>query len=138
VTAAVTWSSSDTTIATISNASGSNGLATSVSQGTVTVSATLSTISGSTGLTVTPAALVSIAVIPANSSIANGTGQQFAATGTYTDNSTQPLTASVNWSSSDTTVVSISNTTGSNGLASSVGQGSATISATLGTISGST
>jgi len=138
VTGMVTWSSSDATVATISNASGSNGLATSVSQGSVTVTATLGTIVGVTGLTVTPATLLSIAVIPANPSIANGTSQQFAATGTYTDNSTQPLTTSVNWSSSDTTVASISNATGSNGLASSVGQGSATITATLGTISGST
>ena len=138
LTAVVTWSASDTTVATISNASGSNGLATSVGQGSVTISATLGTIAGATGLTVTPAALVSIAVIPANASIANGTGQQFAATGTYTDNSTQPLTTAVNWSSSDTTVASISNASGSNGLASSTGQGAATISATLGTISGST
>jgi trimeric autotransporter adhesin len=138
VTMAVTWSSSDGTVATISNASGSNGLATSVSQGSVTITGTLATISGATGLTVTPAALVSIAVIPANASIANGTGQQFAATGTYTDNSTQPLTTSVSWSSSDTTVASISNATGSNGLANSAGQGTATITATLGTISGST
>ena len=138
LTAVVTWSASDTTVATISNASGSNGLATSVGQGSVTITATLGTIAGATGLTVTPAALVSIAVIPANASIANGTGQQFAATGTYTDNSTQPLTTAVNWSSSDTTVASISNASGSNGLASSTGQGAATISATLGTISGST
>ena len=138
VTAAVTWSSSDTTVATISNASGSNGLATSVSQGSVTVTATLGTIVGVTALTVSPAALVSIAVIPANPNIANGTGRQFAATGTYTDNSTQPLTTSVNWTSSDTTVASISNASGSNGLASSVGQGTATITATMGTISGST
>jgi trimeric autotransporter adhesin len=138
VTAAVTWSSSDTTVATISNASGSNGLATSLSQGSVSITATLGTIAGSTGLTVTPAALVSIAVIPANLSIANGTGQQFAATGTYTDNSTQPLTSSVTWSSSDTTVASVSNASGSNGLASSVGQGTTTITAALGTISGST
>ena len=138
LTAVVTWSASDTTVATISNASGSNGLATSVGQGSVTITATLGTIAGATGLTVTPAALVSIAVIPANASIANGTSQQFAATGTYTDNSTQPLTTAVNWSSSDTTVASISNASGSNGLASSTGQGAATISATLGTISGST
>ena len=138
VTAVVTWSASDTTVATISNASGSNGLATSVGQGSVTITATLGTIAGATGLTVTPAALVSIAVIPANASIANGTAQQFAATGTYTDNSTQPLTTAVNWSSSDTTVASISNASGSNGLASSTGQGAATITATLGTISGST
>jgi 6-phosphogluconolactonase (cycloisomerase 2 family) len=138
VTAAVTWSSSDTTVATISNASGSNGLATSVGQGSVIITATLGTILGSTGLTVTPAALVSIAVIPANPSIANGTGQQFAATGTYTDNSTQPLTSSVSWSSSDTSVATVSNASGSRGLASSVGQGTAAITATLGTISGST
>jgi trimeric autotransporter adhesin len=138
VTGAVSWSSSDTTVATISNASGSNGLATSVGQGSVTISATLGTIAGAGGLTVTPAALVSIAVIPANTSIANGTGQQFAATGTYTDNSTQPLTTSVNWSSSDTTVASISNAPGSKGLASSAGQGTATISASLGAVTGST
>jgi len=138
VTTTVTWSSSDTTVATISNASGSNGLATSTGQGTATISAALGAISGSTGLTVTPAALVSIAVIPANSSIANGTSQQFAATGTYTDNSTQPLTTSVTWSSSATTVAAISNAAGSNGLTTSVSQGPATITATLGTISGST
>src|ERR1700722_14881619 len=129
VTTTVTWSSSDTTVATISNASGSNGLATSTGQGTATISAALGAISGSTGLTVTPAALVSIAVVPANSSIA---------TGTYTDNSTQPLTTSVTWSSSATTVAAISNAAGSNGLATSVSQGPATITATLGTISGST
>jgi len=138
VTTAVTWSSSDTTVATISNGSGSNGLATSTGQGTATITAALGAIAGSTGLTVTPAALVSIAVIPANSSIANGTSQQFAATGTYTDNSTQPLTTSVTWSSSATTVAAISNAPGSNGLATSISQGPATITATLGTISGST
>ena len=138
VTAMVTWGSSDNTVAAISNASGSNGLATSISQGSAAITASLGTIAGSTGLTVTPAALVSIAVIPANSSIANGMSQQFAATGTYTDKSTQPLTATVSWSSSDTTVAAISNASGSNGLASSVGQGPATITATLGTVSGST
>jgi trimeric autotransporter adhesin len=138
VTAAVTWSSSDTTVANISNASGSIGLATSVGQGSVTITATLGTIAGATTLTVTPAALVSISVIPANSSIANGTAQQFAATGTYTDNSTQPLTTAVNWSSSDMTAATVSNAPGSNGLASSVGQGMTTITAALGAISGST
>jgi len=138
LTSSATWSSSNTGVASISNAAGSNGLASSVSQGTVTITATSGTILGSTSLTVTPAALVSIAVIPANASIANGTGQQFAATGTYTDNSTQPLTTMVTWSSSNSGVVSISNASGSNGLASSVSQGAVTITATLGAIFGST
>jgi trimeric autotransporter adhesin len=138
LTTAVTWSSSDTSVATISNASGSNGLASSIAEGTATITAVLGAVSGSTGLTVTPAALVSIAVMPAHSSIANGTSQQFAASGTYTDNSTQPLTTAVTWSSSATTVAAISNAPGSNGLATSVSQGPATITATLGAVSGST
>jgi YVTN family beta-propeller protein len=138
VTATVTWSSSDTTVATISNASGSNGLASSIAQGTATITAVLGAVSGSTGLTVTPAALVSIAVMPANSSIANGTSQQFAASGTYTDNSAQPLTTAVTWSSSATTVAAISNAPGSIGLATSISQGPTTITATLGAVSGST
>ena len=61
----VTWTSSDTTWATINSA----GLATAVSPGPVTISAALDGISGSTGLTVTPAALESIAVTPANPSV---------------------------------------------------------------------
>jgi 6-phosphogluconolactonase (cycloisomerase 2 family)/urocanate hydratase len=138
LTSAVTWTSSAPAIATVSNASGSNGLATSQSVGTTTVRAALGGISGSTGLTVTPATLMSIAVTPANQSIANGTSQQYTAIGTYTDNSTQNLTSAVAWTSSATGVASISNASGSKGLASSATQGSTTITAALGTVSGST
>jgi trimeric autotransporter adhesin len=138
ITAAVTWGSSDPTLASISNAAGSTGLASAIAMGSATITATAGAIHGSTGLVITPATLISIAVIPANPSIAKGTGQQFVATGTYTDNSTQPLTTTVMWSSSDPTVASISNALGSNGLATSVNQGSTTITATAGTVSGST
>ena len=65
----------------------------------------------------TAATLVSIEVTPADPSIANGTTQQFTATGTYTDASTQDLTAAVTWSSSDEGVATISNAGGSEGLA---------------------
>ena len=54
---------------------------------------------GSTSLTVTAATLVSIGVTPADPSIADGTAQQFTATGVYSDASTQDLTAQVTWSS---------------------------------------
>jgi DNA-binding beta-propeller fold protein YncE/urocanate hydratase len=138
LTTSAAWMSSNTAVASISNAAVSHGLATGVSPGSVTITAATGSVSGSTSLTVTPATLVSIAVIPANSSIAYGTALQFAATGTYTDNSTQPLTTSVTWSSSDITVASISNASGSNGLATSTGQGSATITAALGTVAGVT
>ena len=82
--------------------------------------------------------LVSIAVTPANPSISVGGTEQFTATGTYSDSSTQNLTTTATWSSLATSVATISNTSGSQGLATPTGIGTATIEATSGTISGST
>ena len=82
----------------------------------------------------TPPALLSIAVTPANSSIPNGTSQQFTATGSYSDGSTQNLTNSVTWGSSNTSVATIDST----GLATAVGTGNTTVSAVSGSVSGST
>ena len=78
------------------------------------------------------ASLVSIAVTPANPSIAQGVTQQFTATGTYSDNSTQNLTSSVTWSSSNMAVAIIGSDAG---LATGVHTGSTTISAASGSIS---
>ena len=138
LTTAVTWSSSNTAAATISNTAGFNGLAASVAAGSATIAATSGSISGSTTLTVSPATLVSLAVTPVNANIALGTGQQLIATGTFSDNSTQNLTAAVTWSSSNTAAAAVSNAAGFNGLASSVAAGSTTITATSGNIAGST
>jgi hypothetical protein len=82
--------------------------------------------------------LQSIAVTPANPSVAVGTLQQFVATGTYSDGSTQVLTTTATWGSSLTGFATISNASGSNGQASTVAAGASTITATSGTISGST
>ena len=136
LTSSVSWSSSDPSAVAISNAAGTNGFAATLATGSVTVTAGWG-LSRLDGLTVTPATLVSIAVIPADPNIANGTALQFAATGTYTDGSAQPLTQAAAWSSSDTTVATISNAAGTNGLAS-VGQGTANITATVGGVAGST
>src|SRR6202789_1515335 len=70
--------------------------------------------------------LKSIAVTPANPSIAKGATQQFTATGTFSDRSTQNLTTSVTWSWGTTTTASIS----ASGLANGAGVGSSTITAT--------
>src|SRR5262249_53242226 len=78
--------------------------------------------------------LVSIAVTPANSSIVVGTAQQFQATGTYSDSSTQSLSGQVTWASTTTAVATID----SAGKASGVKVGATMINATLGSISGST
>ncbi len=138
LTTEVTWNSSAAAVAAISNAAGSNGLATTAVAGSTTITATSGSISGSTALTVTSTTLVSIAVTPTNSSIVKGTTQQFTATGTYSDNTTQDLTTAVTWVSSNTTIAAISNVSSSKGLATSAVAGSTTITATSGSISGST
>ena len=138
LTTQVTWSSSDAGIAVVSNAAGSNGLATSVAAGSAIITATVGGKSGSSILTITSATLVSIGVTPTNPSIALGRSQQFTATGVFTDNTVQDLTAQVAWSSSDAGIAAVSNAAGSNGLATSVAAGSAIITATVGGKSGST
>jgi uncharacterized protein YjdB len=138
ITGIVTWTTADPATATISNAPGSVGLATGVLAGTTTVTATSGAISGSTSLTVTPVALVSIAVTPANPSVAKGLTQQFTATGTYSDGSTQDVTVQATWASSAVATATVSNAAGTNGVATTVAVGTTTISATLDTITGST
>src|SRR5439155_2357122 len=67
-----------------------------------------------------------------------GTEQVFAATGIYSDLTTQDLTGPVTWSSSDPLVATISDAAGSLGLGTSVAPGHTTIAASLGGISGNT
>ena len=138
LTTQVTWASSATSVATISNATGSNGLATAVSQGTSTITATLSGISGSTVMTVSAPVLQSIVVAPANPNVPKGETEQFHATGTFSDHSTSDISSQVNWTSSATAIATISNTTGTQGLATAVALGSSTITATLNGINGTT
>jgi len=94
--------------------------------------ALLAGCSGGSSSGSTSATLTSIAVTPASPTISlNGT-QQFTATGTYSDSSTQPLTSSVTWSSNNAAV-----TISTGGLATGVtGSSTATITATSGAISG--
>jgi hypothetical protein len=138
ITTSVTWNSSNTAVATISNISGSRGLASAVAGGTTTITASSGSVSGSTDLTVIAVTLTSIEVTPVNPGIALGATQQFTATGTYSDSSIKNITTSVTWSSDDTAVATISNISGSNGLAASLAAGTATITANSGGISGST
>lgn len=126
----LTWSSSSTSVANID----SNGVAAGVGTGTATITATSGSVSGTASLTVSSATLVTIAVTPTNPSMAVGTTKQFAATGTFSDSSTQDLTGSVLWTSSSPAVASIN----AQGLATSLTTGNSTITAVYGSITGST
>ncbi len=134
LTTSATWSSSAPSVAT---ANGS-GLATSVSTGQTTIAAAAVGIAGSSTLTITAATLVSLAITPAIPTIPLGTTEQFAVTGTFTDGSTQDVTGSVQWASSNTSAATIGNAPGAQGLAVSVANGTSSISATSGSISAST
>ncbi len=128
LSATAVWSSSATLVASVS----STGVASGLTAGNTSIRAASGGISGSSALTVTAAALVTIVVTPGTASIALGTPQQFTATGTYTDGSTQVLTAVI-WNSSAPGTASVNGS----GLASSLAVGSTTIGATSGGISGS-
>src|SRR5208283_3096066 len=94
--ATVTWASDTPSVAPVS----ARGLVLGAAMGTANISATLASITTSTGIAVTPPLLVSVSLSPGTASIAKGTSQQFIATGTYSDGSTQNLTSAVSWSSS--------------------------------------
>ena len=79
--------------------------------------------------------LVSIASTPSMPSVPLGVMQQFTATGTFSDASTVNLTGSVNWTSGTPAVASVN---ASSGLANALTAGSTVITATSGTVSGST
>lgn len=134
-TSLVLWSSS-TKAATISNST-NNGLAIAVSVGTTLITASFQNITATTTLTVDAATLQSITITPTNPTISTtiSTTLQLTAIGIYSDGSQQNITTTVNWSSLNTTVATISNTPGSNGLATAIVAGSSTITASLSGVS---
>ena len=132
LTASVTWTSANRLAATMSAGGLATGQAAGVGQ-SVTISATLGSISGSTTLSVTPPMVLSITVEPNTAIVAVGSNAQFTATGTFTDSSTQNLTNSVAWSSSNNSIATIN----SSGMAAGIqAGGSLTIMASQGGVSG--
>lgn len=129
ITNSATWSSDDSTVATI-NAS---GLAMGVIPGSVAITASLidsssNEQSATTTLTITDATLTALAITPVNPSLAKGLTKQFMATGTYSDGTSPDVTTSVTWSSANTLVATVN----ASGLASGVAIGSSVITASLG------
>jgi len=118
---AISWSSSDNTIATVS----SSGLVTGVAAGTVTITATSEGKSGTASVTVAGAPVATVTVTPASASVQ--AGQTVQLTATLKDANGNILTGRViTWSSSNNTAASVN----SNGLVTANAAGSATITAT--------
>ena len=140
LTNAVTWLSSDQSVATVSN----SGLITVKAIGSVTFTATSTSnatatsaaVSGSMSVTVTKPVLASIAISPSPATVMVGAPSplQLTATGIYTDGSTQDLTSQVSWTAVNPVVASVD----TSGQASPLQAGYTAVTATSGTISANT
>ncbi|MGL6002066.1 MAG: Ig-like domain-containing protein [Plesiomonas sp.] len=125
--AALSWASSDPTVATID----SNGLATGVKPGLVSITASGiangTPFSATAQLEVTNVIVTELRVTPEKASIAAGLSQQFTASATLSDGSMLDVThqAALSWASSDVTTATIDR----NGLATGVKLGTVTITA---------
>lgn len=125
VTQAAQWSSSLPAVATVTG-----GRVSAAAAGSATITALFNGKSGTATVTVTNATLTSLAIAPQNYRLSVGTSGQLSASGTFSDGSTQDLTAGVAWSSSSPGVATVSVT----GRASGVATGTTTITAVHGTI----
>ena len=142
VTSSVSWTSADTTVATVTPA---GGLVTCVSAAStamqVGISATVTTpagsvVAGSVQVTCLAPTLSSIAVTPQNQTLGAGSTLQLAATANYSFGPPQNITSSVTWTSANTGVATVS---GGGVVTCVAGANSAvTITATSGSVSGST
>ena len=104
----MSWTSSNETIAQVSNALGTQGLVTGLSVGNTPITATLNGVHGSTTITVTAAVLTAIAITPQDPSIAKGTMVRLTATGDFSDGTTEDLTSQVSWTSGDNGIAQVS------------------------------
>lgn len=137
LTRVATWSSSDNAVAVISNAIGSQGLATTLWAGVATIGAVWAGSTDQTTLTVTNATLSSLAVTPAVMTTGIGVQVPYRAIATFSDGTTFDVTSVAAWSSSNSTVASVSGARGTVGIATALSGGTTTITAQLRLVSGS-
>jgi trimeric autotransporter adhesin len=131
LTASARWQTSSYADAVVNRL----GLVSGVAAGSVTVTGSINGVaSANTTVTVTNATVQSITVMPANPTVALGSSQQFAASGSFSDGSTQDISNVVTWTSSTPTVAVVNQS----GAAASASHGTTNINAALTGITGST
>lgn len=101
----VTWSTSDSTVATMNSA----GLLSSFKQGAITVSATLGSITGSLSFTIGPPVVTGLRISPATASVVIGSADptKLSALLVFSDGSTQDVSSQAAWSSTNTSTAAI-------------------------------
>jgi uncharacterized protein YjdB len=124
---AVAWSSSSSHVATVS----STGLVLAVAPGTTTITATSEGRSGTAQVTVQPPTIQRVEVTPASATIEAGASFRLTAT-VYDSRGNVIPGAAVAWTSGDTRIATVDDT----GRVRGERQGTVTITATSGSVSG--
>ena len=127
VTKSAAWSSSAPTVVVVDD----GGVATALSVGTAIVEAKHGGLSASRVVTVDQAQLDSLVIEPDKATIAAGAKQLFKVTGSYGDGSKNDLTGSAVWTVEPGGIAVVSNAPGSQGTATGIGPGAATVKATF-------
>jgi hypothetical protein len=127
LSSSVTWSSSNPTVAAVAQ----DGQLKSNALGAATVSAVEGQIASSASVTISDAALATIAISADSAVLAVGRKAQLRAQGTFTDGTSREITSTVTWSSSSPNVVAISPA----GVAQAKAVGTSSVSAALGPVS---
>ena len=101
----VTWSTSDSTLATINSA----GLLSSIKQGAITVSAASGSITGSLSFAIGLPVVTGLRISPATASVVIGSANptKLSALLGFTDGSTQDVSSQAAWSSTNTATAMI-------------------------------
>ena len=127
ITSGVSWKSVDEKVLTVD----ASGLVSSLAVGTASVKASYQDFSDTQSVQVIAPALTEVHVTPTGVSIYEGMTYTFAANGVYEDGTTSAL-ASVNWSTSDLKVATVSN-----GVVTALKPGTVDVTAEKGGIQGS-
>ena len=128
----ISWSTSSASVVTVNSA----GNITAIGPGTAVVTASTEGVSGTSTISVTSTPVATVTLSPASAAL--NQGQTQAVTATARDASGNVLTGRpVSWRSSNVAVATVNTgTTASANIISSVGTGTATISATIGAVQG--
>ncbi len=114
--ASTQWTSTQVTLATISNETGSRGLATGVAPGDLQIRAQFGTLTDTANLHVSDATLAAIAVTPAAVTVTRGGSVRLRATGVFSDSTTMDLSDVALWETSDSVRAEVSNARGTAGV----------------------
>jgi hypothetical protein len=132
------WKSSDPTVADVaSGPAGGRGVVAGLGKGTATITATYMGVADAVTVAVSDGVLKELQVTPVGTTLPRGLSQPFQAVGIFSDGTSRTVTDQASWTSSAPAVADVANGAGMRGLVTTLGPGSAQITAALGGVTGS-